>query len=166
LYASDAFGYNDVNAAHMATVSFWMRPAAAVVAGFLGDRLIHSKIIRYCFLIMLSGSIIISLGILKAEMTMFIIISIASTSAGIYGLRGLYYALFQESNLPIVYTGSAAGLVSVVGYTPDIFMGPLMGVILDNNPGATGHQYLFMVLAGFSIIGYIATVLFRKSVKK
>ncbi len=165
LYASDAFGYNDVNAAHMATVSFWMRPVAAIVAGFLGDRLIHSQIIKYCFLIVLAGSFLIASGFLEKDMTVLIIISIASTSAGIYGLRGLYYALFQESNLPIVFTGSAAGLVSVIGYTPDIFMGPLMGVILDSNPGELGHQYLFMVLGGFSILGYMAASVFRRIVK-
>lgn len=41
-------------------------------------------------------------------------------------------------------------------------MGPLMGVLLDNNPGELGHQYLFGVLAVFGVIGLMASVLFGK----
>jgi nitrate/nitrite transporter NarK len=166
LYAKVAFNYNDVDAAHMASVSFWVRPIAAVAAGFLGDRLIHSRVIAASFVIMLIGCITIGTGILKPGMETVIVFTIASISAGIYGLRGLYFALFQESGLPILYTGSAAGLVSVIGYTPDIFMGPIMGLILDNNPGAIGHQYLFLFVGIFAFLGTIAAFSFRKFIPK
>ncbi|OEK03976.1 MFS transporter [Roseivirga misakiensis] len=163
LYASDAFGYNDIDAAHIATISFWTRPFAAVLAGVLGDRYGHSKMTILSFLILIFGSSIISLGLLKPGMEIMIAITIASTSLGIYGLRGLYYALFQESKIPLSITGSAIGFISVIGYTPDVFMGPLMGVILDNNPGALGHQYLFGVLIIFAFVGLVAAKLFQKS---
>lgn len=165
LYASDVFGYNDVNSAHIATISFWVRPIAAVAAGILGDRYGHSRMTGLSFLILIAGSIVISTGVLKPGMEIMIAITIASTSLGIYGLRGLYYALFQESRIPLSVTGSAIGFVSVIGYTPDVFMGPLMGVILDNNPGALGHQYLFGLLAVFGLVGFIASVLFRRSIR-
>ncbi|MBO3697935.1 MFS transporter [Roseivirga sp. E12] len=164
LYASVVFGYNDVNSAHIATISFWVRPIAAVAAGVLGDKYGHSKMTGLSFLILVAGSIAISTGFLQPGMEIMIAITIASTSLGIYGLRGLYYALFQESKMPLSIAGSAIGFVSVIGYSPDAFMGPLMGVILDNNPGALGHQYLFGLLAIFGIIGFIASILFRKSI--
>ncbi len=163
LYAQDTFGYDDVESAHIATISFWMRPIAAMIAGFLGDKLVHSKITRVCFLILIVGSLIISSGILTGDVFIFIAITLASTSLGIYGLRGLYYALFQESKIPLSYAGAAIGFISVIGYTPDIFMGPLMGVLLDNNPGKLGHQYLFGVLVIFGLIGLIASILFGKT---
>lgn len=162
LYAKVAFNYNDIEAAHMATVSFWVRPLAAVAAGFLGDRLIHSKMITLSFSIMLLGCLAIGFGLLKPGMESIIILTIASISAGIFGLRGLYFALFQESDLPILYTGSAAGLISVIGYTPDIFMGPIMGLILDNNPGVIGHQYLFLFVGIFALLGGLASASFRR----
>ncbi|MFK7952955.1 MAG: nitrate/nitrite transporter [Ekhidna sp.] len=161
LYANVALGYNDVDAAHLAALSFWIRPIAAIAAGLLGDYFLHSKMVMICFVIMLLGSLVISTGILQPGMETFIIITITSTSVGIYGLRGLYYALFQEAKLPLVVTGSAAGVVSVIGYTPDVFMGPLMGWVLDSNPGAIGHQYLFTVLAAFSSLGFVFSLLFR-----
>lgn len=162
LYAQDAFGYDDVESAHIATISFWMRPIAAALAGFLGDKLVHSKITKACFVILILGSIIISSGVLGGGIFILIALTLASTSLGIYGLRGLYYALFQESKIPLSYAGAAIGFISVIGYTPDVFMGPLMGVLLDNNPGELGHQYLFGVLAVFGIIGLVASVLFGK----
>lgn len=163
LYASDVFGYNDVDSAHIATISFWVRPFAALAAGILGDRFGHSKMTAISFAILILGSLVISTGMLQPGMTIFIGLTIASTSVGIYGLRGLYYALFQESKIPLAVTGSAIGFISVIGYTPDIFMGPLMGYILDNNPGADGHQMLFGVLVIFGLVGLLASVLFRKT---
>ena len=44
-------------------------------------------------------------------------------------------------------TGTAVGVVSLIGYTPDIFIGPLMGYFLDEYPGALGHQCVFALLA-------------------
>ena len=162
LYAQDAFGFDDVESAHIATISFWMRPIAAALAGFLGDKLVHSKITKACFVILILGSIIISSGVLGGDIFILIALTLASTSLGIYGLRGLYYALFQESKIPLSYAGAAIGFISVIGYTPDVFMGPLMGVLLDNNPGELGHQYLFGVLTIFGLIGLVASYLFGR----
>jgi MFS family permease len=163
LYASDVLGYNDVNAAHIGTISFWVRPFAAIAAGFLGDRFQISKLTIVCFIIIILGSFLIGSGLLIGSVEALLILTIATTSAGIYGLRGLYYALFQESNIPLLYTGSAAGVISVIGYTPDIFMGPLMGYVLDASPGVVGHQHLFGILMGFAVVGLLMTFLFRRS---
>ncbi|WP_421878729.1 MFS transporter [Marinoscillum sp.] len=163
LYARDTLQYDDVDAAHLAAITFWARPAAAIISGLLADKWITSKVVMVCFVITMIGSLVISTGVWGVGTEVFVIITATSTSSAIYGLRGIYYALFEESGLPMKVTGSAAGLVSVVGYTPDVFMGPLMGVILDNNPGPLGHQYLFGLLAAFSLVGLIASVAFHKS---
>lgn len=166
LYARDVFGYDDIDSAHIATISFWVRPVAAVAAGFLGDRFGHSRMTALCFLILIFGSGVIVSGVLQPGMEMAIAMTIASTSLGIYGLRGLYYALFQESKIPLAITGSAIGFISVTGYTPDVFFGPLMGWVLDSNPGATGHQMLFGILVIFGVIGLLAALIFRKTTRQ
>ena len=44
-------------------------------------------------------------------------------------------------------------------------MGPLMGSLLDNNPGIIGYRLVFGLLAIFSIIGLIASFRFKKLIK-
>ncbi len=161
LFASEVLLFNDVNAAHAATVAFWTRPFAAISAGYLGDRFGHSKLTAVCFGLIIVGSLIIYSGLLKPGFELGALLILASASAAIFGLRGLYYALFQESKIPVAYTGSAVGVVSVIGFTPDIFFGPMMGYILDSSPGATGHENLFGILSLFSLIGLFTALNFR-----
>ncbi|MBL4709447.1 MAG: MFS transporter [Flavobacteriales bacterium] len=163
LYAAEVLNYNDVDAAHIGTIFFWIRPFAALAAGLLGDRFLHSNMIRLCFIILIVASLFIFSGLGDSSIELIVIITLAISSIGIYGLRGLYFATVGEAKIPLLFTGSAVGLISVIGYTPDIFFGPLMGQVLDSYPGEQGHQYLFGILTLFSCAGLIATSLFKKS---
>ena len=161
LYAKDVLLFDDVRAAGVGTIALWMRPVVAISAGFIADRLNASKMIIFSFVLMLIGGIVIGSGVLNQGIFWYFLITIITITIGIYALRGLYFAIMEEGKIPLIYIGTAVGLFSVIGYTPDIFMGPLMGYLLDRSPGALGHQHVFMVLAGFSFIGLIAAVWFR-----
>jgi nitrate/nitrite transporter NarK len=162
LYARDAFGYDDVEAARLGTISFWVRPLAAVGAGLLGDRIDCSRAIAVSFAVVIAGSLAIALGFLQPGVHWLLVLIIATTSAGIYALRANYFALFGEARVPLAFTGSAVGLVSIIGFTPDVFMGPLMGWLLDRSPGAPGHHHVFGMLTLFSVAGLVATLAFRR----
>lgn len=97
--------------------------------------------------------------------TLFVLV-VVCTSMGIFALRGLYFAIMKEGKIPLALTGSAVGLVSLVGYTPDVFMGPLMGYLLDRFPGPTGHHYVFWLVTGFALLGLISTALFQRIVRR
>ncbi len=84
------------------------------------------------------------------------------TCAGVFGMRGLYFALFQEAAIPPRLTGTATGVVSVVGYTPDIFVSPVAGYLLDRSPGVLGHQHFFAFMAVFAAAGIVASVVFSR----
>ncbi len=73
----------------------------------------------------------------------------------VYALRGIYFALLEENRTPKFLTGAAVGMVSLVGYTPDAFFGPVTGRILDANPGIVGHQNYFMFLASVAATGIL-----------
>ena len=94
------------------------------------------------------------------------LILLISTVAGVYAIRGIYFALMQESAVPLAATGTAVGIMSVVGFTPDVFMSPLMGYLLDSYPGAPGHRYVFLVLAIFALVGLTVSLIFRNYVSK
>ncbi|MDX1477131.1 MAG: MFS transporter [Saprospiraceae bacterium] len=161
LFARDVFGYDDVLAARIGTISFWARPIAAIAAGVLADRYAASGVISVGFTLMAIGCGGIAMGLLQPGIGWMLITVIVFTSLAIYAIRGVYFALLAEGRVPLRYTGTAIGIVSVVGFTPDIFMGPWMGHLLDTTPGAGGHQDVFGVVALFAIIGLIASMMFR-----
>ena len=79
-----------------------------------------------------------------------------------FGLRGLYFALFEEARVPAAVTGTAVGFVSVVGYTPDIFVAFVAGVLIDRSPGLAGHQHFFWFLSAFAFIGVLASYMLMR----
>ena len=162
LLARDALGFDEVAASGVGALSFWIRAIAAVGAGYLGDRVDSSRVIVGGFVILIAGSLVIASGVLAPGVPWMLITTIAATSVGIYALRGVYFALLAEGAVPLAFTGSAVGVVSLMGFTPDVFMGPLMGVLLDNSPGVLGHQHVFAAVAMFGTVGLIATIAFRR----
>ncbi len=165
LYAYDVLGFDEVKAASVGTAAIWMRPVFAVLAGYLADKYSGSNVIIASFTLMTIGGLLISSGLLD-NVAWLILLIMTSTLVGVYGLRGVYFAIMQESGIPLVATGTAVGIMSVIGYTPDIFMSPLMGYLLDSYPGAQGHHYVLLVLALFSFIGLVTSFRFRKITQK
>ena len=162
LMARDGFGMDDVEAASVGTLSFWIRPVAALTAGWVADRVAGNKVVLVCFASLAVGDFAVWSGLLPAGPAWSLYVAVAGTSVFIYALRGVYFALFDEAGVPVALTGTAAGVVSFVGYTPDIFFGPLMGVLTDSAEGMLGHQRLFGVLALFALLGVACTLMFGK----
>ncbi|MEP2024956.1 MAG: MFS transporter [Reichenbachiella sp.] len=166
LLAKDILNYSEVEAAQVGALALWMRMIAAIAAGFLADRIRQSsKVISWGFGVMILSGLAIGSGWLPQHIPYYYILAIISTCLGVYAVRGLYFSLVQEAQIPLEISGTSIGLISVIGFTPDIFMGPLMGYLLDGNPGALGHQLVFLLLAGFAFVGLVATKFFQDSVK-
>lgn len=166
LLAKDVLGYDEVDSAKVGTLSLWLRPIAAISAGYLADKVQTTKMIKVSFGLMFLGGILVGTGIAGPTLSWLVFIAIVSTCLAVFSLRGLYFALMGEAKIPWHVTGSAIGMASILGYTPDIFMGPLMGILLDRSPGVVGHQHVFLMLVGFSVVGIITTLLFQFQAKR
>ncbi|MBL4587423.1 MAG: MFS transporter [Flavobacteriales bacterium] len=166
LLAKDMLGYNEIDAAKVGTLTLWLRPLAAISAGILADRISSSKMILGSFALMFCGGVIIGFGLAVPSLPWLIFMAIVFTCLGVFALRGLYFALMGEAKIPWHVTGSAVGMASILGYTPDIYMGPLMGFLLDNSPGIPGHRHVFLLLVGFSLMGICTTLIFRRVAKE
>jgi sugar phosphate permease len=162
LFARDAFGFDDVRAANVSTVSFWVRPFAALGAGIIADRFGGPRTIAACFILIILADGAVAFGLFYPSSPWMLFAMVLTISAGVFGLRGIYFAIFDDAGIPVALTGTAVGVVSVIGYTPDIFMGPINGYLTDTYPGAEGHQYFFGVLAGFSVLGLCCTIIFQR----
>ena len=161
LYAKDVMLMNDFNSAKVGTLLLYIRPLVGVAAGCLADWTRAATWLIVGFLLMLLGAVLIGSGVIAAEGYGLFAVALIASSVGVFSIRSLYFAAMQEGRIPLHITGTAVGLISVVGYTPDIFMGPLMGYFLEGWEGETGHQYLFWMLAGFSVVGAGGAIWFR-----
>lgn len=162
LYAYEVLGMNAVEAAKLFTYSSLARPIAAILAGFLADRIAASYVIFLAFFILIFTYIGFIIFDGSASLVVFILINIFSTFFMVFAIRGIYFALVNEINTPKNITGTTIGIVSFVGFTPDIFFGSISGRILDANPGITGHQNYFLFLTVIALIGVITTWCLRK----
>jgi len=165
LYASEVMLYDQIEAAEVGALQLYLRPIVCIAIGLLADRTKNMFWIVFGFVTMLIGALIFSFGIIKPDMNFIFFLSLVILAVGTYSIRALYFAVLKEANVAFALTGTAVGIISVVGYSPDIFAGPIMGYLLDENPGIIGHQYVYFMLVIFSIIGLIASIRFARLTK-
>ena len=162
LYAKEVMLYNEVKSAKIGTLLLFIRPVIGIIIGFIADKSKTTLWLINSFILSIFGAFLFASGIITPNSTTLFIVSVLVTVTGVYAVRSLYFATMQDGQIPLVLTGTAVGLISIIGYTPDIFAGPLMGILLDNSPGELGHQHVFIMLTVFSIIGLLASVWFYR----
>lgn len=156
LYAKEVMLYNQVQSAQVGTFLLFIRPIVGVVIGVLADRSQTTFWLVVGFIVSFIGALLFATEIITASATVMFFASILIVATGVYAARSLYFAVMEKGKIPLILTGTTVGLISLIGYTPDIFAGPAMGYLLENSPGAKGHQHVFWMLALFSFIGGIA----------
>lgn len=165
LFAREVLGFSEVHAAGVGTAALWLRAIVAILAGILADRFNRVQVIVVSFGLTLVGGLMIGLGLLESILGL-VLMNLTLTAAGIYGVRALYFAVLEEAGVPLALTGIAVGIVSFAGFTPEIFVSPLMGYLLDRNPGAGGHHHVFLLLVIFAGAGLVASLLFSIFTRK
>jgi nitrate/nitrite transporter NarK len=159
LFAVQGYGLDEVEAARIVTIGSWMRPVAALAAGLLGDRFSMSRLTLIAFVMLLASNLFFAFTTPIAGATGILLVNVLVACAAFFGLRGLYFALFEELRVPAVVTGTAVGVISVVGYAPDVFITWVAGVFVDRSPGLAGHQHFFMFLAAFAALGVVISAM-------
>ncbi len=162
-YANEVMAYDEVKSAQVGTFLQFLRPTTGILLGLLADRFRLSKVLILSFVLSLAGGVLFASGIIGPSYTALFFISVVIIAVGVYSARTLYFAVMQEGRIPLKLTGTAVGLISVVGYTPDIFAGPAYGYLLDAHPGKEiGHQNVFWMLVAFSFVGGVASVVYYR----
>ncbi|MDG1974179.1 MAG: MFS transporter [Flavobacteriaceae bacterium] len=162
LYASEVMLFNDLESANIGSLQLYLRPLVCIIIALISDKTSHVYLIIIGFITMFTGSLIFALGLVKFDMNFVFYLSLVVVATGTYAIRALYFSIMQKGLIPLALTGTAVGIISVVGYSPDIFATPLIGYIIDKYPGILGHQYVFLMLVFFSILGLGASIKFAR----
>ncbi|HIA49562.1 MAG TPA: MFS transporter, partial [Acidobacteria bacterium] len=153
LYAVQVLGMNEIDAARLATYGAYVRPVACVIAGLIADRYSSARSICVLFVMLVISYSVLAVVTPDTIALTLIYANVFVTFFAIFALRGIYYALLEETRTPKHLTGASVAVIAFIGYTPEIFFGPVTGRILDANPGVPGHLNYFAFLTAVSVVG-------------
>ena len=158
LYAVQVLNMNEIDGAKLATYGAYIRPVACVVAGLVADRFDSARSILVLFIMCLAAYGVLSIATPDTVSMFVIYFNMVVTFFAVFAFRGIYYALLEETRTPKHLTGASVAVIAFVGYTPEVFFGPITGRILDANPGVVGHLNFYKFLFAVTIIGIIVTL--------
>lgn len=167
IYLVDVHKFTLEKSAALTSVIFWVRPLAALTAGLLAD-FIHKKIklgrSRVLIGLLLAGSVFQFLLASKFFSAYFLVIGVIFTSAAcVYALRAIYFSIFGDLNTPNYLVGTTVGIVSFIGFLPDMFYGVVTGHLIDTLPNQAGYHYSFAFTGTLMFIGTLASIfLYRR----
>lgn len=157
-FATDVHGLDEVAAARLTQTVFWIRPAAALAAGFWSDRQNGFGLLAVFFFVMAASAGWLAVGATASWTFAVLLCSVGTLGASVYAMRAVYFAIFDALDVEPRHVGTAAGIVSTVGFLPDIFFGPLAGYWIDNHPAATGYRDLFAAVAAAGMAGMLISL--------
>ena len=164
-YANEVYAYSPKDSAKLGTVLAYLKPVVCLIIVLFARRANPSKWLIISFVIMTLGSflLVINTGVNLFYFTC--VFPIVTSVIGIYAVRVFYFTLLEEAKIPHTITGTFIGIVSIVAFSPDIFLGPIEGYYLDEVGGVEGYQYLFIFFLISSIIGLVASIFFYKTIE-
>mgnify|MGYP001007725239 FL=1 len=165
-YATSFLGASVVFGATLAALKRYVSPVSNIGGGFLSDKVGTSNLLLISFIIMGVGTALIILLPLNASMkAVFAFIYLV-----IYFFFNVNYALtwamMEEGKIPVRVSGTAAGVISTVGYLPEIFCSLLAGKLIDKYPGVTGYRYFFTFLIAMMVLGIVCVLVWKRSLEK
>ena len=140
------FGLTALAAGTVTLTKLWMRPVGGITIGFLGDML--PKELLLAWLILLASLSLVAISLLPLAGQMAAIVAIVLVIGYLtYAIKGLYWALLDHCPVPRHLLGLAIGVVSFIGYMPDVLLPLYDGWLSRNFPRPEGFRIYFISIA-------------------
>lgn len=163
-YLQDAYGMSAVGAGVLTVAKLWMRPIGGIGGGFLGDRFGNAVTLAWSML--LASISLILLVVLPRSAAVPLLLSLVLLIGVLtYAVRGIYWSILEDCQVPASATGLAIGLISMIGYLPDIFLPMISGAISLRVPGVAGTQLYLLYIALCGLLGSWVAFYFKQATK-
>lgn len=150
-----------VAAGMVTTAKLWMRPIGGIGGGFLGDRFSNLRVLIWALFLAVAGLVgLILLPALRNVALLGAVVLFIGLMT--YAIRGLYWTLLDYCAIPMRITGLAIGLVSLIGYSSDIFLPLVNGYFTEHYAGLLGYQFYFAYVAAIGTLGGIAALVLKR----
>jgi nitrate/nitrite transporter NarK len=162
-YATKVFGTTAVLGAVLTVLAQYCRPVASTAAGFFSDRLGKANLLMGGFGVMALGTFAVTLIPGVTAMVPVLICACVIIYVAMYSNYGLFYALLEEGGVPIECSGLAIGLISTLGYLPEVLCPITAGKLFDKFPGATGYKIYFGIMICMALLGVILAFVWSRT---
>ena len=164
-YLTEFFGLSASTAAFLGILRIYgMAIVGGLISGFIADKIgSNIKVIFFTSIIpVICYAAYMIIPNIPQYLGVFIAFMLA-TGLSMFMLRGIYFAAIDELKIPLSYSGTAMGFVSLVGFIPEAYIYSLIGNWMDKYPGIGGYQHIFVYMIVVTAIGLVAAgVLFRQ----
>lgn len=146
-----------VTVASITVIILWMRPVGGFLGGIFADKIGRPKTNG----IALAGAALFLIAAALLPLAgMGISASVVILGIFLYAIRGTYWSFLGMAKIPTAMMGTAIGLISFIGYLPDIIL-PQMNTYLWNTFGDQGgYVSYFIVSAVFGALGIAIIAIF------
>ncbi len=117
------------------------------IIGGIAEKKTPSKTIIVCTIITGASLVVMAFAPKTSGFIIPSVILIIALSFFLNGAYGVTSSMMTETKVPTAIFGSASGILSVVGFIPDMFVSPIAGKWLDTYDTAGAYTRIFGVLA-------------------
>ena len=162
-YMQNHYGLTAVAVGSITVAKLWMRPIGAVAAGFAGDFLNRERVLG--ILLLLASASLACLVILPAGSAVVALLAVVLMIGLLtYAVRGIFWSTLESCNISNRIKGLAIGSISLIGYSPDIYLPLLNGYLVDQYEDKTGYAIYYSGIAIMGVFGAIAAFQLKRIV--
>lgn len=151
-----------LSSATVSTIAIFRQYGVGIIAmplfGIIADKLVKSSA-KTC-IIGIALLLPCSIGLLVNPMASpgLIVVLVLAIGFLVSGTRGVYYVTQDEAWIPIALSGTAAGIISTLGFAPDAFIFTQVGSWLDKYPVEQAYRMIWIYMSLACIVAICAAV--------
>jgi sugar phosphate permease len=160
-YLQQNFGLTAVAVGTITVAKLWMRPIGGIAAGFIGDWSSPEKVLSILLVLAsISLAMMAFLPTTSASIVMLVVVLLIGLLT--YGVRGLYWATLGGCNVPNKVKGLAIGMISMIGYFPEMYLPLISAPLLEQYPGGLGYRIYYLIISACGLLGAYAAYLLAR----
>ena len=141
----------------LGAAKLWMRFPGGILAGMVGDRIGNPLVMIWLFLLSILSCLYLALMPTAPGWAWTLWVFIFPFALLAYGLRGVFWALLYNCPIPTRVLGTAIGVVSIIGYSPDAYVPQVAAWLHTHYDTTTAYQYFFAYVAAAAGVGMVAS---------
>lgn len=153
-------GIDAVSVGTITVIVLWMRPVGGFIGGFFADKIGRPTTIKIA--IGAAAALLIVSALTPVSAAKLFPVIMVALGIFLYMIRGTYWSLLGMSKIEAAMMGTAIGVISFIGYLPDIILPQLNSFLWAKFGDKGGYNAYFIVSAVLGLIGIAILTVYAK----